>query len=302
MKKSARKKRATPYGPGDRIFDLVNGTLLVLFALFCVYPVWYTLINAFSDPAILMKKTIVMLPAGLSLGNFTKIFEQEYLLSSYFNAFAYTIGVVVYSTTLTILGAYVLSRKRLLGKNVFMFLIWFTMVFGGGLIPTYLVIDRLKLTNTAWAIILPCAVSQYNLIVMRTSMSAVPSVLEDAARIDGAGHLRILLNVVLPCSLPVIATIALFYAVGQWNSYFKEMLYLSDKKMFPLQLILRELLVTYTDNSTDAMKMSAAELSNFAPLGFKCAVIFMSLLPMILLYPFLQRFFIKGMMIGAIKG
>lgn len=304
MRKRSRQARryALPYSMGSRVFDGVNCALLLFFALFCVYPVWYTLINAFSDPEILMRQSIVMVPAGLSLENFTHIVEQENLLRSYVNAFAYTAGVVVYSTALTILGAYVLSRRALPGKNLFMFLIWFTMVFGGGLIPTYLVVNRLKLVNTAWAVILPCAVSQYNLIVMRTAMAAVPDTLEDAARIDGAGDIRILTHIVLPCSLPVVATIALFYCVGQWNSYFKEMIYLSKKETYPLQVILRELLITYTDNTTDAMKMSAAENSNFAPLGFKCAVIFMSLLPMALLYPFIQRFFVKGIMIGAIKG
>lgn len=302
MKFNKKQKSAIPYGVGDRIFDLINGTLLILFALFCIYPVWYTLINTFSDPALLQKQMVIMFPAGLSLKNFTKIVEQQYLLSSYINAFTYTAAVVVYSTSLTILGAYVLSRKRLIGRNFFMFAIWFTMVFSGGLIPTYLVIDRLELVNTVWAIILPCAISQYNLIVMRTAMAAVPQTLEDAARIDGAGDIRILFNVVLPCSLPVVATVALFYCVGQWNSYFKEMIYLSDKETYPLQLILRELLVAFTDNSTDANRMSAAERSNFAPLGFKCAVIFMSLLPMMMLYPFIQRFFVKGIMIGAIKG
>ena len=297
-----RKKSSLPMSVGDRVFDLVNGLLLALFGLICAYPVWYVLINTFSDPARLQRELAIIIPHGLSFDNFIYIFRQEYLLRSYLNAFLYTAGVVIYSTGLTILGAYVLSRKRLIGRNMFMFLIWFTMVFSGGLIPTYLVVNDLHLVHTVWAVILPCAISQYNLIVMRTTMAAVPTTLEDAARIDGAGDVRILLNVILPVSLPTVATIALFYGVGQWNSYFKEMIYLNHRETYPLQLILRELLVTFTDNSTDAMKMSAAEQSHFAPLGFKSAVIFMSVVPMVIIYPFIQRFFIKGIMIGAIKG
>ena len=278
-----RKKSSLPMSVGDRVFDLVNGLLLALFGLICAYPVWYVLINTFSDPARLQRELAIIIPHGLSFDNFIYIFRQEYLLRSYLNAFLYTAGVVIYSTGLTILGAYVLSRKRLIGRNMFMFLIWFTMVFSGGLIPTYLVVNDLHLVHTVWAVILPCAISQYNLIV-------------------GAGDVRILLNVILPVSLPTVATIALFYGVGQWNSYFKEMIYLNHRETYPLQLILRELLVTFTDNSTDAMKMSAAEQSHFAPLGFKSAVIFMSVVPMVIIYPFIQRFFIKGIMIGAIKG
>ena len=222
-----RKKSSLPMSVGDRVFDLVNGLLLALFGLICAYPVWYVLINTFSDPARLQRELAIIIPHGLSFDNFIYIFRQEYLLRSYLNAFLYTAGVVIYSTGLTILGAYVLSRKRLIGRNMFMFLIWFTMVFSGGLIPTYLVVNDLHLVHTVWAVILPCAISQYNLIVMRTTMAAVPTTLEDAARIDGAGDVRILLNVILPVSLPTVATIALFYGVGQWNSYFKEMIYLN---------------------------------------------------------------------------
>lgn len=295
-------RRRRPQSRSENLFDFGNALLLVLFALFCIYPVYYTLINTFTAPEVIQKTSVVLYPPKLSVGNFKYILREEHLLCSYVNSFIYTACVTVYSTSLTVLGAYVLSRRHLIGRNVFMFLIWFTMVFSGGLIPTYLVINSLGLIDTVWAVILPCAVSQYNLIVMRTSMAAIPQPLEDAARIDGCGHVRMLLSVVLPVSLPTLATIALFNCVGQWNSYFKEMIYLNHKEMYPLQLILRELLVTYTATGTDAMKMSAAEQSSFAPLGFKCAVIFISMLPMLILYPFVQRFFIKGIMIGSIKG
>lgn len=228
--------------------------------------------------------------------------EHEYLLSSYANAVFYTVFGTIYSMILTILGAFVLSRRRLIGRDTFMFLIWVTMVFSGGLIPTYLQVRNLGMINSRLAMIIPCAVSQYNLIVMRTSMLTIPESLEESAKIDGASDLRVLWNIVLPVSVSVLATVGLFYAVGQWNSYFTAMIYLSDKTKFPLQLILRELLVTMTDTTTDRGMMSADAINRFTPLGFKGAVIVVSLLPMMVLYPFIQRYFVKGVMIGAIKG
>jgi putative aldouronate transport system permease protein len=297
-----RKHRSMRRLTSDSIMDIVVYTQLILFSGFCIYPVIYVFAIAFSDPAAVKRMEVILWPVGFSVESFRYIIQHEYLLSSYINSIFYTVAGTAYSMLLTILGAFVLSRKQLIGKNVFMFLIWFTMVFSGGLIPLYLQVQHLGLINSRLAMIIPCAVSQYYLIVMRTSMNSIPDALEESAKIDGANDLQVLWNIVLPVCVPTLATIALFYAAGKWNGYFNALIYLSDKTKFPLQLILRELLVTMTDSGTDRGKMSADMIDRFTPLGFKGAVIIVSLVPMMLVYPFIQRYFVKGVMIGAIKG
>lgn len=286
----------------DYIFDIIVYTVLTLFALICIYPVLYVFSISISQPDEVMKMRVWLWPVGLSLKSYEYIARNEYLPLSYFNSVLYTIGYTVYAMILTIFGAYALSRRRLIGRNFFMFAIWFTMVFSGGMIPTFILFKNLGLYNTRWVMIIPGAVNQYNLIMMRTYMKSIPDSLEESAIIDGANDFTILFKIIVPASIPVIATISLFYIVAQWNDYFTALIYLNTRRLYPLQSILREILIAMTDKSTDPGKMSVHERRNFSPLGFKGAVIMVSVLPMMILYPFIQRYFVKGIMIGAIKG
>jgi putative aldouronate transport system permease protein len=221
---------------------------------------------------------------------------------SYLNTVIYTVFGATYSMILTTFGAFALSRRNLIGKNLMMFLIFFTMIFSGGMIPTYLVVVALGLYNSYAAIIFPCAVSAYYLIVMRTFMQQVPYSMEESAKIDGANDFTVLFRIYLPMSIPVLATIGLFYAVDRWNDWFSAMLYLSSTSLYPVQLVIRNLLITMTDNLVNQKVSQGSGVSTFTPTGFKCAVIVVTIVPIIAVYPFLQKYFVKGVMIGAIKG
>ncbi len=282
--------------------DIIIYTILILFSAFCLYPVIYVFVNAISEPEAVKQMRVFLWPVGFTFKSFKYIVEHEYLGRSYLNSIFYTAAGTAWQLLWTTVGAYVLSRKNLIGRNVMMFMIWFTMMFSGGLIPTYLVINELHMVGTVWALIIPCAVSQYYLIIMKTSMQSIPQSLEESAKIDGANAAVIMTRIVLPVSIPTIMTIGLFFAVGHWNSYFSAIIYLNDKKLYPLQAILRELLVTFTDHTTDTGTMGADYQKNFATLGFRCATILCSLLPVMAAYPFVQKYFVKGVMIGSIKG
>ena len=286
----------------ERVGDVFIYAILIIFAAFCIYPLIYIFSNAISSPDAVKRMEVVIWPVGFSLESFRYIVEHEYLGISYLNSFFYTIAGTVWQLLWTTIGAYVLSRKYLIGRNAMMFLIWFTMMFSGGLIPLYLVVNDLGMVGTRWALIIPCAVSQYYLIIMKTSMQELPSELEESAKIDGANSLTVMMRIILPVSIPTIMTIALFFAVGRWNSYFDAIIYLRDKAMYPLQAILRELLVTFTDKSTDGGTMAGDYQKNFSTLGFRCATILVSLIPVMIAYPFVQKYFVKGVMIGSIKG
>jgi putative aldouronate transport system permease protein len=201
---------------------------------------------------------------------------------------------------MTSFGAYALSRQHVMWKNPVMFLIVFTMFFSGGLIPTYLLIQDLGMLNTRWALIIPSAMSAYNLIIMRTSFQSVPVSLEESAKLDGASDFTVLFRVILPLSMPVVAVMILFYGVAHWNSWFSALIYLRKRELYPLQLILREILIT---SSTESM-MTSVGGADKTPIGetIKYATIIVATGPILLLYPFLQKYFVKGVMIGAIKG
>ncbi len=203
---------------------------------------------------------------------------------------------------LTILGAYALSRKNYFGRDFIMFLIAFTMMFGGGMIPSYMLIKNLGLLNTRLALIIPFAVSQYNLIVMRTYMQQIPSAIEESAKLDGANDFVILFRIFVPMSKPVIATITLFYAAGQWNDFFSGLIYLDDKNKFPLQLVIRDLLITQNDATLNQGLAAQQGMPSLTPGGFRAAIVVVTVLPLLVVYPFIQKYFVKGVMLGSIKG
>ncbi|GBG09114.1 hypothetical protein PAT3040_03744 [Paenibacillus agaridevorans] len=287
---------------GERIFQAI----LVLFMLFMIvitlYPFIYVLLSSISDSRQLISHTGLLLsPQGLNLDAYVKVFQNPNIIGGYVNTIVIVVGGTLLNLFMTSLGAYVLSRKGVPWTRTVMLLIVFTMFFSGGLIPMYLLVNNwLDLGNSLLALIIPGLISTWNLIILRTSFEAIPDGLIESARMDGAQDFTILFRIVLPLSLPVMAVMVLFYGVSHWNSWFSAMIYLRDRELFPLQLILREILI---QNSTAYMSGDASA-SDVEAVGesIKYATIIVATLPILAVYPFLQKYFVKGVMIGSIKG
>lgn len=263
----------------------------------------FVLSASVSNPAQVLRGDMWLIPKGFNLDAYIKVFNNEDVINGFINTIKYTTFGTAINVVLTIMAAYPLSRKDFYGRNLIMGVFVFTIFFSGGLIPTYLLIKDLQMLDTFWVMVIPNAVAVWNIIIMRTFFqTTIPDELRESAMIDGCGNIRILLKIVLPLSMPVIAVMVLFYAVGHWNSYFQALIYLQDREKFPLQLILREILIqSQTDDMIQATSESFAK-QQLAVEGLKYAVLIISTIPMLILYPFLQRFFVKGFMIGSIKG
>ncbi|PLT44455.1 carbohydrate ABC transporter permease [Paenibacillus sp. FSL W8-1187] len=287
----------------DRAFGIVVYAVLGIVSLIVLYPLYYVLIASFSEPLKIMNGEIWLWPKGFTIDSYAKILDNDAILRGFLNTVLYTVAGTALNLTMTVLAAYPLSRSDFVGRSLFMGLMVFTMFFGGGLIPSYLLIKNLGLLDTFWVMILPGAVSIWNIIIMRTYFQqSIPPEIQEAAVIDGCSSFGTLLRVVLPLSMPILAVTVLFYAVGHWNAFFNALLYLSDRPKFPLQLILREILIQgQTDDMVRASTESAIKARQ-AVEGIKYAVLIVANIPMLLLYPFLQRYFVKGILVGAIKG
>jgi putative aldouronate transport system permease protein len=266
-----------------------------------LYPLLYVLFASLSDPSTFIQtRGVLLAPLGFTIAAYQAVFAYPIILTSYENTLFYVVAGTALNLVMTSLGAYALSRKNVLLKNPIMFLIVFTMFFSGGLIPTYLLVaNTLGLVDTRWALILPPAVNTLNLLIMRTAFQSVPEALEEAARIDGANDFTILLRIVLPLSMPVVAVMILFYSVGHWNAFFNALIYLRTRELYPLQLVLREVLIS---NGTAGLT-AGVSTRDVMPIGetIKYAVIVVATLPILCVYPFVQRFFVKGVMLGGIK-
>lgn len=288
---------------GDRIFNILNYTVLIMITIIVLYPLLFVLSASFSDPQTVLRGEMLLWPKGLNLNSYEKIFQNKDIISGYTNTLIYTTLGTAINLTMTILAAYPLSRKDFVGRNAIMALLVFTMFFSGGMIPTYLLIKNLGMLNTLWVMIIPNAVSIWNIIIMRTFFQqSIPGELQEAATIDGCSNIKILTRIILPLSMPIIAVTILFYAIGHWNAFFNALLYLSDKDKFPLQLILREILIQGQTNDMVKMSTESAIKQQREVEGIKYAVLVVANIPVLALYPFLQRYFVKGIMIGAIKG
>lgn len=288
---------------GDRIFSMINYFILILVTIVVMYPLLFVLSASFSDPQAVLRGEMLLWPKGVNFNSYLKIFQNKDIINGFTNTLIYTTLGTFINLVMTILAAYPLSRKDFVGRNAIMALLVFTMFFSGGLIPTYLLIKNLGMLNTLWVMIIPNAVSIWNIIIMRTFFQqSIPGELQEAATIDGCSNIKILTRMILPLSMPIIAVTILFYAVGHWNAFFNALLYLSDKEKFPLQLILREILIQ--GQTSDMVKMSteSAIKQQREVEGIKYAVLVVANIPVLVLYPFLQRYFVKGVMIGAIKG
>lgn len=286
---------------GERIFGTVNIVILCILLLIFLYPIVYILFGSLSDPGKMMEHSgILLTPVGFTLEAYKLVFKNPLILSSYGNTIFYVFAGTILNVFLTTLGAYGLSRKKLLLKNFFMLLITFTMFFSGGLVPHYLLVKNLAMQDTRWVMLIPTAISAYNLIIMRTFFLGLPESLEESAKIDGAGDFTVLFKIFIPVAKPVIAVMVLFYGVGHWNEWFNASIYLTKRELFPLQLILREILI---QNSTDSM-MTDVGGADKALIGesVKYATIVVATLPILFVYPFLQKYFQKGFMIGSVKG
>ena len=283
--------------PGDRIFIGTVYIITGLMALMCLYPMLHVLFASISDPIRLMQHTgVILKPLGFSLEGYKIVLKNPNIPVSYLNTIIYVAVGTSINILMTTLGAYALSRKGYMFKKTITLLIVFTMYFNGGLIPNFLLVKALGMYNTIWALVVPGAISTWNLIVMKTCFQAIPVSLEESARLDGANDFVILLKVFLPLSKATMAVMLLFYAVTQWSSWFNAMIYLSDRKKFPLQLIMREILIA---NSTSGNTMDSDVM--FLEEVVKYATIIGSTVPVLCIYPFVQKYFMTGVMMGSVK-
>lgn len=283
--------------PGDRIFIGTVYIITGLMALMCLYPMLHVLFASISDPIRLMQHTgVILKPLGFSLEGYKIVLKNPNIPVSYLNTIIYVAVGTSINILMTTLGAYALSRKGYMFKKTITLLIVFTMYFNGGLIPNFLLVKALGMYNTIWVLVVPGAISTWNLIVMKTCFQAIPVSLEESARLDGANDFVILLKVFLPLSKATMAVMLLFYAVTQWSSWFNAMIYLSDRKKFPLQLIMREILIA---NSTSGNTMDSDVM--FLEEVVKYATIIVSTVPVLCIYPFVQKYFMTGVMMGSVK-
>lgn len=284
--------------PVDYAFEGVDVLLMLLVLVCTLYPFWYVLVGSVSSVGHLIKNGFVLWPDGLNLDAYQQVFRNNLIPTAYRNTIFITLVGTAISMVLTILGAYVLTIKKLPGRTAITFFFVFTMLFSGGLVPTYLVVSELELLDTLWALILPGAVSTYNLVLMRNFFQSVPDSLYEAASIEGETLVGYLLHILLPLSGAAIATIALFYAVGYWNDYFKSLIYIRDNNLWPMQTVLRQALQTAQFNTMmydDSQQTLASET-------LKDAMIVVTVVPILCVYPFVQKYFVKGVMVGSLKG
>ena len=287
----------------DRIFDVVNITLLCLLLLTVIYPLIYVISCSFSDPLLVVQSKIKVLPQKVTLVAYQRVFRNELVMSGYKNTFIYTILGTALNVAITTMTAYPLSRRDFAIRKPVTVLVTFTMLFSGGMIPTFLVVKNLKLIDTIWALLLPGAMSTWNMFIMKNYFqTSIPNELYEAARIDGADNFQILLKIVLPLSAPIIAVMVLYYGVAHWNSYFNALLYLRDRYRYPLQLVLRSFFNANDYSEQGGAGGDSGMTALLVAETMKYALIVVASGPILCLYPFLQRFFVKGVMLGAIKG
>lgn len=284
---------------GSKTFDIVNYIILLVIAFITLYPMYYIFIVSISSAGFVSKGAVNFIPKGITWDAYKMVFKNQDIWRSYMNTIIYTVVGTAINVVVTAFCAFPLSRKDFYGRSFFTVLITVTMFITGGMIPLYLIINQLHMINTIWAIVLPSAVSTYNMIIMRTFFVNVPFSLQESAYIDGANDLHIFFKIILPLSTPIIATLTLFYAVSHWNSFFPALLYLNEKSKYPVQIILRDIVIAgeFSDQGGDVTNSV-----NILATNFKYSTIIVAVVPILAVYPFLQKYFAKGVMIGAVKG
>lgn len=287
----------------DRVFDAVNLAGTALFSLVVLYPLLYVVSASFSSPAAVVAGRVWLLPVEPTFRAYAEIFKSSTILLGYRNSLLYMMTGTTINVILTVCAAYPLARRDLFGKNVIMVFFVFTMLFNGGLIPYFLVVKRLGMLDTFWAMIIPNALSVYYVLIARTFfLSSFPDELLEAVRIEGASDFRFVWSFVIPLSGPIIAVLGLFYALGHWNSYFHALIFMSSMRKFPLQILLKNILVDATTDFKGAYDFQDVIKREELRVLLRYALIVVASLPVLIIYPFVQRFFVKGVMIGSIKG
>ena len=284
---------------GSRFFDMMNIIFMVLFMFIILYPLYYIFIVSISGGVAVRSGQVKWFPLDVNLNAYKQIFEDPDIVRSYGNTLLYTAVGTAINLVMTTLLAYPLSKKQFYGRGPITVLVVLTMFFNGGMIPSYLIINSLGMIDTIWALVLPVAINSYNMILMRTFFQGLPEELFESARIDGSTELRSMVQIALPASLPVLSTMFLFYAVEHWNSFFPALIYLNNKAMYPVQVILRNIVIA--GEMAEQKAAFQGNVNYVVALGIKYAVIIVVILPILSVYPFIQRYFIKGVMIGSLK-
>ena len=286
----------------DKVFLNLNDILLLVALAIVIYPIIYIISSSFSSPQAVVSGKVSLLPVDFSLEGYKAVFKHQAVMTGFANTIFYTVAGTLANLFMTVAAGYPLSRQRMPGKKVIAFLFTFTMIFNGGLIPTYMLNSSLGIVNTRLVLIIPGAISVFNMIICRTFFEGnIPEELNEAAQIDGCDHIRFLVGIALPLSKPILAVLTLYYAVAHWNAYFDAFIYISDKKLFPLQIVLREILIMNQTAELVGDPALLAAQQGMADL-LKYSLIVASSLPFILVYPFVAKHFVKGALTGAIKG
>ena len=289
--------------PADRTFYVINGILLAIIVLATLYPILYVASSSFSSPSAVTTGKVVLWPVEPSLKGYDAVFKEPRILSGYWNTIIYTVVGTVLNVVFTVLAAFGLSRQELVGRRVFNFLFAFTMWFSGGMIPTYLLMRTLGVLNTRWAMWIPGLIGVWNVVITRTFFeSGIPEDLWESASLDGCGYTRYFTDIVLPLSGAIVAVITLFYAVGHWNAYFNAFLYLNKSELYPLQIVLRDILIKNSVDNEMIVEDAVSEIDYGLSDLLKYSLIMVASVPVWCIYPFVQKYFVKGVMVGAIKG
>ncbi len=303
MKRNNQIASKVKIGSGDRVFYLISGLLLTFVFIVVLYPCIFVLAASFSSGTAVQSGKVILWPVGFNLVGYDTVFHTSNIWKGFANSIYYTVVGTLINVVVTILAAYPLSRQDLVGRDKLMLFFTFTMFFNGGIITNYILVSKLGIINTRWALLLPGAMSVYNMIIARTFLqNNIPTELLEASQLDGCSDIQYLINVVLPLSKAVLAVLVLFYGVAHWNTYFNAMLYISNRNLAPLTIFLKEILISgQIDASTVSDPELAEKVSQLAGV-IKYALIVVSMLPVLIIYPFVQKYFVKGVTIGAVKG
>lgn len=283
---------------GEKVWQATVYFILIVLAVLCLFPFLYVLAVSVTPESEVLRRGIVIIPESFTFIAYKEVFLSHGIVQAYKITLFRTIVGTALNVFFTIIAAYPLSKKYLPGRSSFLLFIVFTMMFGGGLIPTYLLIRSLGLLDSPWVLIVPHLISAFNLVIIKGFFEQLPAEIEESARVDGASELQSLWKIILPLSMPVIATISLFYAVGHWNSYFDAVVYINDSNLMPLQVILRNILLNVASQNADSLANSGT-VSTFA---VQMAAVVVTTIPILIVYPFMQKHFTKGMLMGSIKG
>ncbi|MBE5771629.1 MAG: carbohydrate ABC transporter permease [Clostridiales bacterium] len=296
------KKRKIQDPAGDRLLYAFIHVVMILLLIVTTYPLIYVLSASFSSPRAVGNGQVVLWPVEFSLRGYQEVFEYQVVWLGYKNTIFYTLVGTVINVVMTMMAAFALSKKTLPGRGMFTFLFTFTMLFSGGLVPTYLQLRSLGIVNTRWSLLLPGAISVYNMVVTRTFIQNIPGELSEAAEIDGCSHFKYFFLILLPLSKAILAVISLYYAVGHWNSYFNALIYISDRNLYPLQIFLRDVLVLNSVDPSSILDPEEAQALEGMRDLLKFSMIVVSTVPILCIYPAIQKYFAKGVMVGSLKG